>query len=113
MLRIEAIIPYKALKVKASRGGPQTPQNYSFSTHAKILHLIALLRNNGPFLKPPYSKKLQPHLYELRTTGKIAVRISYTMINNEYYLLHAFKKKTNKTPAKEVKIALDRRKEII
>ncbi|KKQ33834.1 MAG: Phage-related protein [Candidatus Nomurabacteria bacterium GW2011_GWB1_37_5] len=83
------------------------------TTYAKILHLILLLKNNGPFLKPPYIKKLQSGLYELRTTGKVAVRIFYTMINNEYYLLHAFKKKTNKTPVKEIKIVLDRIKELI
>lgn len=88
-------------------------KNQDAATYAKILHLITLLRNNGPFLKPPYSKKLQPHLYELRTTGKTAIRIFYTIINNKYYLLHAFKKKTNKTLAKEVKTALDRAKEII
>lgn len=45
------------------------------TTYAKILHLILLLKNNGPFLKPPYSKKLQSNLYELRITGKIAFRI--------------------------------------
>lgn len=83
------------------------------ATYAKILHLILLLKNNGPYLKPPYIKKLQSDLYELRATGKIAVRIFYTMINNEYYLLHIFKKKTDKTPAKEIKIALDRTKEIV
>ncbi len=82
-------------------------------TYARILHLILLLKNNGPFLKPPYVKKLQSGLYELRTTGKIAVRVFYTMLNNEYYLLNIFKKKTNKTPTREIKIALDRIKEII
>lgn len=88
-------------------------RNQDAVTYAKILHLIVLLRNGGPFLKPPYSKKLQTGLYELRTTGKTAIRIFYTMIKNEYYLLHAFKKKTNKIPPKEIKKALDRIKEII
>lgn len=88
-------------------------KNQDATTYAKILHLILLLGSSGPFLKPPYSKKLETGLYELRTTGKIAVRIFYTMISNEYYLLHAFKKKTNKTPAKEIKTALDRMKEIV
>ena len=30
---------------------------------------------------------------ELRISGKVEIRIFYTIINNEYYLLHAFKKK--------------------
>lgn len=83
------------------------------TTHAKILHSILLLKNGGPFLMPPYTKKLQPNLYELRTSGKNAVRIFYTMINGEYYLLHAFKKKTQRTPPKEIKIALDRIRKLI
>jgi|SRR3989344_9609062 len=83
------------------------------TTYAKILHSILLLKNGGPFLKPPYAKKLRSNLYELRTSGKIAARIFYTMKGGEYYLMHAFKKKTQKTPTKEIKTALDRMKEIL
>lgn len=83
------------------------------ATYAKVLQSIQLLANNGPFLKPPYIKKLQDKLYELRISGKVAIRIFYTIANNEYYLLHAFKKKSQKTPSKELKIALDRMKEVV
>jgi len=34
------------------------------ATYAKVLQSIKLLANNGPFLKPPYIKKLQDKLYE-------------------------------------------------
>lgn len=80
--------------------------------YAKILRFIELLENNGPFLKPPYIKKLQDNLYELRITGKTEIRIFYTLSKNKYYLLHAFKKKSQKMPSKELKTALDRLKEI-
>lgn len=83
------------------------------ATYAKILHAILLLKNNGPFLKPPYNKKLQDGLYELRISGKVAIRILYTMHNDEYYLLHAFKKKTQKTPSRELKTAIDRMKGMV
>lgn len=83
------------------------------ATYAKALQAIQLLANNGPFLKPPYIKKLQDKLYELRISGKVAIRIFYTIANNEYYLLHAFKKKSQKTPSKELKVALDRMKELV
>lgn len=83
------------------------------TTYAKILHSMALLRDFGPYLKPPYMKKLQNKLYELRISGKVAVRIFYTLYNNEYCLLHAFKKKRQKTPSSEIKVALDRIKKII
>ena len=80
--------------------------------HQKV-HAIRLLANNGPFLKPPYIKKLQGKLYELRMSGIVAIRIFYTIHNNEYYLLHAFKKKSQKTPAQEIKTALDRMRELV
>lgn len=57
-------------------------------------------------------KKIASKLYELRIVSKEQIRIFYTIFRNEYYLLHAFKKKTQKTPKKEIEIALDRIKEI-
>lgn len=83
------------------------------ATYAKILHVIIVLRDYGPHLKLPYAKKLQGKLYELRTSGKIPVRIFYTMHKDTYYLLHAFKKKTPKIPLKDLKVALDRAKKLI
>ena len=82
-------------------------------TRTKIGHSIRLLIDYGPFLKPPDIKKLQDKLYELRIPGKTAIRIFYTITGGEYYLLHAFKKKTQKTPAREIRVAIDRIKEII
>ena len=88
-------------------------EEQSKSIQTKIAHSIRLLIDYGPFLKPPDIKKLQNKLYELRIPGKSATRIFFTVIGGEYYLLHAFKKKSQKTPAKEQKTALDRIKEII
>ncbi len=83
------------------------------TTYAKILHSILLLENHGAYLKPPYIKKLQNKLYELRISGKNAIRIFYTIHNNRFYLIHAFKKKSQKTPVRELKVAIDRIKELI
>ncbi|MBI4079501.1 MAG: type II toxin-antitoxin system RelE/ParE family toxin, partial [Candidatus Levybacteria bacterium] len=41
------------------------------------------------------------------------IRIFYTIYNKEYYLLHAFKKKSQKTPTQEIKTALDRIGELV
>lgn len=82
-------------------------------THAKIIHLIELLEIKGPYLNPPYMKKLQKNLYELRSTGKIAIRIFYSKSENVFYILHIFKKTSQKTPRKELKLALDRIKELV
>lgn len=78
------------------------------STIAKAAHEINLLEQHGPYLSMPHSKKLEAGLYELRIRGKPEVRILYTFIKNEIYLLHAFKKKTQKTPQKEIKTASKR-----
>ena len=83
------------------------------ATQTKIAHSIRLLIDYGPFLKPPDIKKLQDKLYELRIPGKTAVRIFYTIVSREYYLLHAFKKKSQKLPKKEMRVAIDRIKEIV
>ncbi len=83
------------------------------TTYAKILHSIKMLRDNGPFLKPPYIKKLQGKLYELRISGKDSFRLFYTIINGEYHILHAFKKKSQKTPTRELKVAVDRMKKLV
>ncbi len=83
------------------------------ATRTKISLSIRLLIDYGPFLKPPDIKKLQDKLYELRISGKTSVRIFYTIKNSEFYLIHAFKKKSQKTPGREIKTALDRLKELI
>ncbi|MEK7118982.1 MAG: type II toxin-antitoxin system RelE/ParE family toxin [Patescibacteria group bacterium] len=98
---------------KRKLSGEEFLEEQNEATYAKALHSIRLLGNNGPYLKPPYVKKVRDKLYELRITGKIAVRILYTMVHNEYYLLHAFKKKSQKAPERELKTAVDRMKEII
>ena len=83
------------------------------TTHTRIRHSISLLGQKGPFLKPPYMKKLQPSLYELRVKSQVSIRIFYSPKRNTYFLLHAFKKKTQKTPKHELRTAIDRVKEII
>ncbi|MBP9670553.1 type II toxin-antitoxin system RelE/ParE family toxin [Candidatus Woesebacteria bacterium] len=80
---------------------------------AKVLDAIDILTKSGPFLKPPYMKKLLPNLYELRIKSTVAVRVFYSPITSIYYLVHAFVKKTQKTPERELKIALDRVRELI
>jgi len=87
-------------------------QDQDKPANAKIISAIELLETDGPYLKPPYVKKLQGKLYELRISGQVAIRILYTICEGEYYLLHAFKKKTQKTPIKELRIALDRMKQL-
>ncbi len=88
-------------------------EKQNIAVQTKISRSINLLYTKGPFLKLPYIKKLQDKLYELRISGQLAVRIFYSPKNDSYYLLHAFKKKSEKTPSRDLKTAIDRIKEII
>lgn len=72
---------------------------------SKFSHSFDLLEKHGPLLGMPHSKKLTKHLYELRVRGKQEVRIIYGFFDKKIYLLHGFKKKTQKIPAKEIDIA--------
>lgn len=78
----------------------------------KISHLMDLLKKHGHMLGVPQSKRLQPELYELRIRGKEELRILYSFKGEVIILLHAFKKQTQKTPQKEIIIALKRMLEI-
>lgn len=77
-------------------------------TIAKITHHIDLLSRFGNLLGMPHSKKIGGELYELRIRGTQEVRIFYCFKKKNIYLLHAFRKQTNKTPQKELKTALER-----
>lgn len=78
----------------------------SAAVKGKYIGLIDFLTEYGPFLSEKYTKKLRKDLYELRITGKEQIRIFYTVWQKEIILLHAFKKKTQKTPLREIKTAL-------
>jgi phage-related protein len=87
-------------------------ENQDNRIKTKFGKLVRLLINNGPLLRPPQSKKIAKDLYELRSSGKDPLRIFYTSKDKIYYLIHIFKKKSQKTPPRELKTALDRIKEI-
>lgn len=82
-------------------------------TYAKIVRLLGLLSEHGPNLGMPYSRYMRDGIYELRVRGKNEVRIFYiSQIEMTIFLLHAFNKRSQKTPDKELKIAINRKKEL-
>lgn len=78
------------------------------STIAKVAHEINLLEKHGVYLSMPHAKKLSSSLYELRVRGKQEVRILYGFVKTTIYLLHAFRKQTQKTPVREIETAIKR-----
>lgn len=87
-------------------------QKQQLSARTKMLHLFELLEVYGSKLGMPHSKQLGSGIYELRVRGKEEIRVFYGFKQKSIYLLHAFKKQTQKTPRKELDIALNRLTEI-
>ncbi|MFW0837822.1 MAG: type II toxin-antitoxin system RelE/ParE family toxin [Candidatus Komeilibacteria bacterium] len=78
-------------------------------TKAKVYSYIELLVFHRGCLDEPYSKHIQGKLRELRVDfNKHFHRIFYfTFINKTIILLHAFNKKTKKTPKREIDKAIN------
>lgn len=74
---------------------------------AKILKYIEFLREQSGVLDEPYSKHIKGKIRELRVDfTRNRHRIFYfTFIGKTIILLHAFLKKTDKTPLAEIKKA--------
>ncbi len=81
--------------------------NLSHKERAKILKYVEFLREHKGYLDEPYSKHVKGKIRELRIDfGKNRFRIFYfTFIKKTIVLLHAFLKRTEKTPIKEIKKA--------
>lgn len=75
-----------------------------------VVHHISLLQERGPTLGMPYVRHLQGKLWELRVrTRGAAYRLLYFFYTGRrIVLLHAFVKKTKKTPSREIDIAMRR-----
>lgn len=74
---------------------------------AKVLKYIEFLRENQGILDEPYSKHIKEKIRELRIDfSSTKHRIFYfTFIGKNIIMLHAFLKKTPKTPLAEIKKA--------
>ena len=74
---------------------------------AKVSKYIEFLREHKGVLDEPYSKHIKGKIRELRVdfSNKRHRIFYFTFINKNIILLHAFLKKTEKTPTREIKIA--------
>lgn len=77
---------------------------------AKAFRIFQYIKEYGLTAAIPHIKKLTgTPLWEIRILGGDSVRILYiTRQEKKILLLHAFVKKTNKTPSKEINVALSR-----
>ncbi len=82
---------------------------------ARYLHLTDLMLEFGSNLGMPHTKAIEGGLFELRVKGKEGIaRVFYcTRVEKRIVMLHVFVKKTQKTPKKELKLAIQRMKEVL
>ncbi len=87
----------------------------SSSMKARFLRISEMLEEFGPArVKEPYVKYLGDYLWEMRLRGNdgIARVIYVTAKKQRIIVLHAFIKKTQKTPRSAIKMALKRKQDI-
>lgn len=81
---------------------------------ADYARLVELLTKHGPSLRLPHSRAFGDGLFELRPRGRSGIgRALYCfMIGRRVVVLHAFMKKSQETPDRELKLARKRQKEL-
>jgi len=82
---------------------------------ARFERIVKLIQVNGlERVHEPYVKHLEGALWEMRMMGKdgIARAVYVTATGRRVVVLHVFVKKTQKTPRREIEMALKRAKEV-
>lgn len=81
---------------------------------ANYTRLIELLIKHGPNLRLPHSRAFGDGLFELRPRGRFGIgRAFYCFVKGRnIVIVHAFIKKTQQTPSKELTTARKRAKEV-
>ena len=99
------------LQRNASRGNPELAQA---GLQARYLRLTDMMLAYGPDLGMPHTRPLGGGLFEIRAKSKEGIgRVMYgTLPGERIVMLHAFIKKTQATPKKELEIAVRRLKQV-
>jgi phage-related protein len=82
---------------------------------ASFLRIARLIESEGLHkLREPYVKHLEGPIWEMRMKGRDGIaRAAYvTATGLRVVVVHVFRKKTQKTPRREIEIALKRAKEV-
>ncbi|MBV8549156.1 MAG: type II toxin-antitoxin system RelE/ParE family toxin [Alphaproteobacteria bacterium] len=82
---------------------------------ADFWHVVELIQNHGlENIHEPYVKHLRGKLWEMRMRGRDGIaRAAYVAATGKrVVILHAFVKKTQRTPRENIELALKRAKEL-
>ena len=87
---------------------------FPIGIQARYIHLTERMRIYGANLGMPHTKAIKDGLFELRmkSTEGIGRVFFCTLVNKRIVMLHSFIKKTQKTPSRELKIAILRMNEV-
>ena len=82
---------------------------------ADYARIVELLAEHGPNLRLPHSRAFGEGLFELRPKGRAGIgRAFYCfLVGKRVLVLHAFVKKSQQTPDRELKLARKRMKEVL
>lgn len=89
-------------------------ENWPVDVLADYARLVELLIEHGPNLRLPHSRSMGDGLFELRPRGRSGIgRAMYCfLLGKRVVVVHAFIKKTQQTPDKELRIARKRVEEL-
>jgi phage-related protein len=82
---------------------------------ASFQRIVELIQSHGlERVREPYVKHLEGALWEMRLKGRsgIARAVYVTAVGRRIVVVHVFAKKTQKTPRREIEMALKRAKEV-
>ena len=90
-------------------------QSWPVDVLADYARLVELLTEHGPSLRLPHSRAFGGGLFELRPRGRTGIgRAFYCfLLGKRVVVLHAFIKKSQRTPDNELKMARKRLKEVM
>lgn len=73
------------------------------------------MEEQGIAIGMPYVKPLEEKLYEIRVEQNTNIYrvIYFAWTGKQFIMLHGFQKKTQKTPKKDLKLALERMKDFL
>ena len=90
-------------------------ESWAADVLADYARIVELLMEHGPNLRLPHSRPFGDGLFELRPKGKAGIgRAFYCFVSGRRALvLHAFVKKSQQTPDRELKMARKRMKGVL
>ena len=81
---------------------------------ASFTRIAEQMTEHGPNLGMPYTRSFGDGLFEIRAKGREGIGRAFfcTLVGRRVVILHGFIKKTEQTPAKELRTARQRLKEV-